>query len=321
MPISGENEKFTLTRCDTNEDWLAQRKLGIGGSDVAALMGLSPWKTPAQLFLEKTGRVEAEDLSDKPYVAFGNLMEPLIGDWYKIQYPKRTVRRVNAICKSIERPWAQASLDYEVKDPELGWGVLEIKTARSAKEWEEGIPLYYLTQITHYMQVTHRDFADVAVFFRDTCEFKCYRVEYDPTDGDVVRESVDEFWNDYVLKGVMPELVGTAGEIASLTKYHGTPESDFRTTNDQEAIEAISAYQTASQAEKSAKEDKTKAAAVLAGLIGEAKGLVTDVARVTWVRSVQKRFDAKRFAQECPDLYEEYTTEYVRNGGLRIKEL
>lgn len=320
MPISGENEKFTLTRCDTNEDWLAQRKLGIGGSDVAALMGLSPWKTPAQLFLEKTGRVEAEDLSDKPYVAFGNLMEPLIGDWYKIQYPKRTVRRVNAICKSIERPWAQASLDYEVKDG-LVWGVLEIKTARSAKEWEEGVPLYYLTQITHYMQVTNRPFADVAVFFRDTCEFACYRVEYDPTDGDVVRESVDEFWNDYVCKGVMPELVGTAGEVSDLLSAHGTAVSDFKTTTDQEAIDAISAYQLAAEREKQAKADKTKATAVLAKAIGEAKGIVTDVARVTWVRSVQKRFDAKRFAQECPDLYEQYTTEYVRNGGLRIKEL
>jgi len=321
MPISGENEKFTLTRCDTNEDWLAQRKLGIGGSDVAALMGLSPWKTPAQLFLEKTGRVEAEDLSDKPYVAFGNLMEPLIGDWYKIQYPKRTVRRVNAICKSIERPWAQASLDYEVKDPELGWGVLEIKTARSAKDWQDGVPLYYLTQITHYMQVTNRPFADVAVFFRDTCEFACYRVEYDPTDGDVVREAVDEFWNDYVCKGVMPELVGTTGEVSDLLSAHGTAVSDFKTTTDQEAIEAISAYQLAAEREKQAKADKTKATATLSNLIGDAKGIVTDVARVTWVRSVQKRFDVKRFAQECPDLYEQYTTEYVRNGGLRIKEL
>lgn len=321
MAIFGEGKHFTLTRCDTNEDWLKQRTLGVGGSDVAAILGLSPWKSPAQIWLEKTGRVEAEDLSDKPYVEFGNIMEPIVGDWYAKRHPDRTVRRVNAICKSIKRPWAQASLDYEVKDPEFGWGVLEIKTARSAKEWEEGVPLYYLTQITHYMQVTHRPFADVAVFFRDTCEFKCYRVQYDPTDGAVVREAVDEFWNDYVCKGVMPELVGTAGEVSDLLSAHGTAVSDFKTTTDQEAIEAISAYQLAAEREKQAKADKTKATAVLSNLIGDAKGIVTDVARVTWVRSVQKRFDAKRFAQECPDLYEQYTTEYVRNGGLRIKEL
>lgn len=320
MAIFGEGKHFTLTRCDTNEDWLKQRTQGVGGSDVAAILGLSPWKSPAQIWLEKTGRVEAEDLSDKPYVEFGNIMEPIVGDWYAKRHPDRTVRRVNAICQSIERPWAQASLDYEVKDG-LVWGVLEIKTARSAKEWAEGVPLYYLTQITHYMQVTNRPFADVAVFFRDTCEFACYRVEYDPTDGDVVREAVDEFWNDYVCKGVMPRLAGTSGEINSLTDYYGPAESDFLTTYDQEAIDAISAYQDASQREKQAKEDKTKAAATLTGLIGKAKGIVTDVARVTWVRSVQKRFDAKRFAQECPDLYEQYTTEYVRNGGLRIKEL
>ena len=321
MAIFGEGKHFILTRCDTNEDWLKQRTLGVGGSDVAAILGLSPWKSPAQIWLEKTGRVEAEDLSDKPYVEFGNIMEPIVGDWYAKRHPDRTVRRVNAICQSIERPWAQASLDYEVKDPELGWGVLEIKTARSAKDWQDGVPLYYLTQVTHYMQVTNREFADVAVFFRDTCEFDEYRVIYDPTDGDVVLEAVDTFWRDYVGRNIMPELVGTASEIASLTKYYGTPESDFRTTNDQEAIEAISAYQTASQAEKSAKEDKTKAAAVLAGLIGDAKGLVTDVARVTWVRSNTTRFDAKRFAKDHPDLYEQYKISYTRNQGIRIKEL
>ena len=118
-------------------------------------------------------------------------MEPVIGNWYREQYPDRTVRRVNAICKSLKRPWAQASLDYEVKDG-LVWGVLEIKTARTAADWQEGVPAYYLTQIMHYMQVTNRPFADVAVFFRDTCEFKCFRVDYDQEDGAAVQAAVDD---------------------------------------------------------------------------------------------------------------------------------
>ena len=320
MAIFGEGKDFTLTRCDTNEDWLKQRTQGVGGSDVAAILGLSPWKSPAQIWLEKTGRVDAEDLSDKPYVEFGNLMEPIVGDWYAKQHPERTVRRVNAICKSIERPHAQASLDYEVKDG-LVWGVLEIKTARSAKDWQDGVPPYYLTQIFHYMQVTNRPFADVAVFFRDNCEFEEFRIEYDPTDGDLVREAVDTFWHDFVQADVMPQLAGTNGEIKALTGFYGVPESDFKTVYDHEALQAVSAYQDATQREKQAKEDKTKATAALVNIIGEAKGIVTDVAKVTWVRSKQTRFDQKAFRAEHPELYEQYTTEYTRNGGLRVKEL
>lgn len=317
--ISGENAHFELVRCADDAEWLARRREGVGGSDVAAIMGVSPWKTPAQLWMEKTGRTEPEDISENPYVKFGTIMEPIIGDWYAERHPDRIVRRVNAICRSIERPHALASLDYEVRCG-LVWGVLEIKTARSAADWREGVPAYYLSQVIHYMQVTGRPFADVAVFFRDTCEFAEYRVEYDPEDGEAVRSSVDEFWNAYVLADAMPELAGTDGEMASLTGWHSCAY-EFVQEESAEIDAYISDYQDAAAREKAAKADKTAAATHLAARIGDAKGIVTDVARVTWVRSAAERFDTKRFKADHPDLWGEYASSYTKNGGLRIKEL
>ncbi len=320
MAIFGENEHFTTIRCEDNAAWLEQRTKGVGGSDVAAIMGLSPWRTPAQVWLEKTGRNKPDDISDKPYVAFGNIMEPLIGKWYSDNHPDRTVRRVNAICQSIERPWAQASLDYEVKDGT--WGVLEIKTARSAEDWQSGVPIYYQTQIIHYMTVTGRKFADVAVFFRDTCEFAEYRVELDQEDAAALVADVDNFWHNFVEADVMPQIAGTAGEISSLTEYYGKAKGAFRQLlGDLDALQAISNYQNASLREKLAKEEKTKASATLINIIGEDKGIETDVARVTWGRSQRERFDTKRFKTDHPDLYAEYASTYTQNGGLRIKEL
>ena len=319
MAISGENDKFTLIRCADNDEWLERRTNGIGGSDVAAIMGLSPWKTAAQLWLEKAGRVEPEDISDRPYVLFGNQMEPLIGKWYAERHPDRTVRRVNAICQSIERPWARASLDYEVKDG-LVWGVLEIKTARSEKDWADGVPAYYLTQIYHYMSVLNRPFADVAVFFRDSCEFREFRVEYDPEDGAAVDSAVDSFWHDFVEADVMPELVGTNGEVASLTGYYGKATGGFASAG-ADADELIAAYQDAADREKRAREDKTAASAKLIELIGDAKGIETDVARVTWVRSERESLDTKALKEALPDVYARFAKRSVRNGGIRIKEL
>lgn len=320
MPISGENDKFILIRCADNDEWLHQRTKGIGGSDVASIMGLSPWRTPAQTWLEKTGRAQPEDISDKPYIKFGNIMEPLIGKWYQEQYPERKVRRVNAICQSIERPWAQASLDFEVKDG-LVWGVLEIKTARTAADWQDGVPDYYLTQIMHYMAILCRPFADVAVFFRDTCEFRCYRVEYDREDGLVINNAVDDFWHNYVLADVMPQLVGTSGEASALADYYGYATSDIKQTFDPTIVGLIADYQDAADREKKAREQKTEAATKLMGAIGDAKGIETDVARVTWVRSTQTRFDQRRFKKEHPDLFEQYVTTYTKNNGLRVKDL
>ena len=318
--ISGEGRNFTLIRCADNAEWLQQRTKGVGGSDVAAIMGLSPWRTPLQVWLEKTGRETPQDISDKPYVEFGNTMEPVIGKWYAKRYPNRHVRRVNAICRSIQRPWAQASLDYEVSEGKR-WGILEIKTARNASDWEEGVPPYYLTQVTHYMSVTGRPFADVAVFFRDTCEYKVFRVERDEEDILAVDDAVNVFWHDYVLGDVMPEIVGTTGEIASLTSWHGASNGDIKVTFDQKANQAISDYQDAAAREKQAKADKTAAAAKLTAEIGAAKGLETDVARVTWVRRNTTTLDTKRLQAEHPEIWQEYASTRISNGGLRITEL
>ena len=320
MAITGENQFFKLVRCDSDEEWLEQRKHGVGGSEVAAIMGLSPWKTATQLWLEKTGRIEPADLSEKPYVAFGTIMEPVIGDWYREKFPDRTVRRVNAICKSLIRPWAQASLDYEVRDGSV-WGVLEIKTARTAADWQDGVPAYYLTQIMHYMQVTNRPFADVAVFFRDTCEFKCFRVDYDKEDGDAVKAAVDDFWLNYVIPKVMPQVVGTAGEAAALTDYYGKGDGEFKQLFDSDVDEAIAAYQDAAEREKQAHADKTEAATKLIAAIGDAKGIITDVAKVTWVRSEREVLDQKALKEHAPEVFAKYSKTESRNGGLRIKEL
>ena len=320
MAIEGENKFFSLVRCTTDDEWLEQRKHGVGGSEVAAIMGLPPWKTATQLWLEKTGRIEPADLSEKPYVAFGTIMEPVIGDWYREKFPDRTVRRVNAICKSLIRPWAQASLDYEVRDGSV-WGVLEIKTARTAADWQDGVPAYYLTQIMHYMQVTNRPFADVAVFFRDTCEFKCFRVDYDKEDGDAVKAAVDDFWRNYVMTGTMPQVVGTSGEAAALTDYYGKGDGDFKQLIDPDVDAAVSAYQDAAEREKQAHADKTEAATKLIAAIGDAKGIITDVAKVTWVRSEREVLDQKALKEQAPEVYAKYSKTESRNGGLRIKEL
>ena len=320
MPIYGENDKFTCIRCNDGDEWLRQRTLGVGGSDVAAIVGVSPWKTATLLWLEKTGRSEQDDISERPYVQFGNVMEPLVGKWYAEQHPDRTVRRVNAICKSVARPWAQASLDYEVKDGDR-WGVLEIKTARSKKDWQDGVPTYYLTQVTHYMSVTSRTFADVAVFFRDTCEYGCYRVEYDQEDGALVDAAVDDFWLNYVEKDVMPKVVGTDGEVTALTSYYGSKNDELLTVDDPSVDELISEYKDAAEREKSAKADKTKASAKLMELIGGYKGIKTSVAKVTWVRTNREAFDSKRFKSEHPDVWREYSTRHVSNGGMRITKV
>lgn len=333
MAIKGEGERFRRLDFKQNTpEWVEARRHGVGGSDVAAIMGLSPWKTPAQVWLEKTGRVEPADLSDRPYIQFGHIMEPVIKAWYQDRHPARIVRDVRSMCQSIERPWAFVSLDGEVKDgPE--WGVLEFKTARDSRDWADGVPAYYLTQVAHYLSVTGRRFADVAVFFRDSCEFAEYRVttidgpaqyHHERLDADDMRaicDAVDAFWREFVEADIMPELTGTEGEAQGLAKWHAEAGECYAEAGGADIAQALSDYQQAATEEKAARERKLAAGNAIKAAIGDNKGLITDVCRVTWSRGASTRLDTKRLKEERPEVVEAYSVPYVRDGGLRVVDL
>lgn len=316
--IEGDGKYFTTIVCHSDEGWLKQRRKGVGGSDVAGIMGISKWSTPAKVWMQKMGTVD-DDISEVPYVKFGTFMEPYLGALYKTKHPDSEVRRVDAICQSIERPWAQASLDFEVLDPEIGeWGVLEIKTAKSNADWSDGIPAYYYTQVTHYMSVTGRKYADVFVFFRDSCETETYRVLRDEDDIAAVNEAVDEFWG-FVESGTMPMLSGD--DISDYAYMVGKPDAEIVESHDVDIDRLIDAYQNWSAAEREASAAKRDAAAKLMQAIGQHKGITTDVATVTWTRRNIRRFDTKRFKEDHPELFLAYSEERVESGGLRVKEL
>ena len=322
--LRGENSTFKLVRCDDDAGWHEQRKKGVGGSDVAAIIGISPWRTPAEVWLEKTGRAEPQDISDRPHVQRGVELEAFVGEQFKKRHPELMVARVNAVAQSIERPWAQASLDYRVQERVRALhGVLEIKTSRNDAGWADGVPDYYLTQVLHYLSVTGYDFAWVAVQFDSDFlwEYREYFIERDEDDIAAIDKAVDTFWRDFVLADQMPVLVGTAGEARGLTQMYAEPKRESITVLDHETLQLVSDYQDAAMREKSAKDDKQKATTLLMERIGDSRTLFTDTSKVTWVRGEGERFDLKRFKADHPDLAKNYIKKYKRNGGLRVTDL
>ena len=322
--IKGEGKAFNLIRCKDEQEWLEQRKKGVGGSDVAVILGLSKFKNPIELYLEKTGRVEAPDISDKPAVQWGNILEPVVGEKYKEEHPEHIVKRVNAVASSITRPWAQASLDYEVFDGK-SWGILEIKTAglRVADDWAEGIPLYYQTQITHYMSVLDRDYAIVAVLIGGN-DYREYRIERDEDDIKVVNAAVDKFWNENVKADVPPKTSPNGGLIPTYTSLYQDVDEDFIDVPIDDCAplnDIISEYQDVSSQIKELTDRKKNLTSELMYRIKDKKGLITDTAKVTWVRSNKSYLNTTALKEEQPEIYKRYLAHRVQNGGLRVKDL
>lgn len=149
----------------SREDWLTARKNFIGGSDASAVLGLNPYKTNLELWQEKTGLVQPEDISEKPYVKYGHEAEPHLRDLFALDFPEYEVGYVdNNIWLNDAFPFAHASLDGWLTDKDGRRGILEIKTTNilqsmQKEKWDHRIPDNYYIQVLHYMMVTGFEFA------------------------------------------------------------------------------------------------------------------------------------------------------------------
>ena len=147
----------------SKEEWLRYRNMGIGGSDVAALLGISKWKTELELWLEKTGQGDAL-VQENEAMQWGTIMEPVIRTHFS-EITGKPVVEVKAILQHPAHLYMLANIDGLTVDDEGNPAILEIKTASEYKrsEWENGVPVYYQTQVQHYLCVAGIQKAYVAV--------------------------------------------------------------------------------------------------------------------------------------------------------------
>lgn len=312
--------RFKGTPEEVDAQWLAERKKGIGGSDAAAVLGLSKYSTPLTVWMEKTGRVEPEDISEKEPVYWGRVLEDVVAAEFARRHPQLKVRRVNALLRSKEHPFMQASLDRMVTDEAGRKGVLEIKTcdARVKGDWEEGVPDYYLPQPIHYLGVTRFEFYWVAVLCGGN-HYKDFSYERDQEDIDYLVEKEAAFWH-MVEDDIMPQPTASYADSQALMGVYPSPEEEMVDALDEDFPE-IKRLQTLRKARDEADSQIRELQNALKKRIGDHKGIQTPTFKVSWVRSESTRFDQKAFREANPALAEEYTQTVPRDGGIRITEV
>jgi putative phage-type endonuclease len=157
---------------ETHDEWLEQRKCGIGGSDAGTVLGVNKYKSNVELWLEKTGQSEPEDISDKPAVKFGKFAEQHLRELFKQDFPDYKVDYHEFwIYQNDKYPFIYATLDGEIIAPDGSRGILEIKTTTIRNkdqwdEWEDKIPDSYYAQVLHQLVATGWDFAVLKAYIR-----------------------------------------------------------------------------------------------------------------------------------------------------------
>ena len=119
----------TMHTFESQKEWLAARSGRIGGSDAAAILGLNPYKDNVQLWEEKAGLRQQEDISDKPYVKYGTQAEMHLRGLFRLDFPEYQIFYQEGNMWFNDRfPFAHASLDGWLVDQRGRKGILEIKT-------------------------------------------------------------------------------------------------------------------------------------------------------------------------------------------------
>lgn len=288
--------------------WLAERRTGIGGSDIAAILGLSKWRTPLQVYQEKRGEIGGQD--DNAAMRWGRYLEPVV----RQAYADETGREVRAAPDMLRHPrhaFLLANLDGFVSADQPGTRIariFEAKTARSADGWGEvgsdEIPQPYLLQVQHYMGVTGFGVADVAVLIGGS-DFRIYEVPADPELQEMIVDAAADFWSR-VQRGDPPEPVTVSDAVA---RWGRTSKSDL-VMADGETIAAVARIRALRAQIASLEAQEDQARAVVMRALGECDTLVDGAGKtlVTWKASAApQRFDAAAFKSSHPALAAAFT--------------
>ncbi|RHR27098.1 endonuclease [Clostridium sp. AF19-22AC] len=287
------------------QDWLSYRKLGIGGSDAGAVCGFNPYRTAMQVYQDKISE-ETEDI-DNEAMRQGREFEDYVARRF-MEATGKKVRRANAMYYDEERPFMLADVDRIVTGENAG---LECKTASPymADKWADGkIPMSYQIQCYHYMSVCNAEAWYIAVLIYGR-ELKYYRIERDEQLIAYLRQLEQDFWENHVLKRVMPEPDGSKLADSVILEYFrdSVPVSinlsgfDEKLKRRQELLDVMERM----DAERKKIEQELKL------YLGEAEVAENERYRVSWKQVCSNRLDEKRLKEEQPEVYEKYRKEIV----------
>lgn len=293
-------KKLVFTLNLPREEWLRYRKQGIGGSDAGAICGFNPYRTAMQVFYDKTSD-EIEDI-DNEAMRQGRELEDYVAQRF-VEETGKKVRRANAMFYDERNPFMFADVDRMIVGENAG---LECKTVSPymAEHWKDDkVPLSYQMQCYHYMSVCNADRWYVAALIYGR-EFKVYTLE---RDEEIIANLIHlekNFWENHVLKRVLPEPDGSKLADSVIAEYyiestgvviplHGFDEKLKRR-------EELVTLMDKMESEKRQIEQELKM------YLGDAEKAENQLFRVSWSAVSSNRLDTKALQEQEPEIYQKY---------------
>ncbi len=290
-----------------NEQWLLNRTNGLGGSDAAVVLGISPFKSRLQLWHEKVNKTIDTNSNSNLIFDIGHALEPVIANHYT-----KMTGRVLEICPQkihSKYPFITGNIDRKiVKSERESEGILEIKTKGDHVNWHnEEIPIYYMAQIQQYLEVYGYSWAGFAVLDLGKREITITDVERDDEFIENLIMEEAKFW-DLVQNKTPPKIEPTVACEEFLEKYFNTSEPTIiDLSGNKEATQFAEKLNHVKVHKKELENIETECKTYFMNEMKEAEKCIGDGYTITWKNDRDsEKFDTDKFKQENKELYKKY---------------
>lgn len=299
-----------IIRPNTREEWLEIRKQGIGSSEVATILGLNPFETPYELWLQKTGK--AAPKQENFAMKAGHYLEDAVAQFWHDETGREIIKRsaTDWLIRDEQRPYLQVSPDRTYwlngeKRNNVNKGILECKTTMKSID-ENDIPKNWFCQVQYQLGVAGLQHGSLA-WLTAGREFGWVDIEFNADFFNWMVEQVEKFWTENVLGGIEPAPIRASDILAKYSQHTG---GKFIEVAD-EVYETYKQLKDVNKEIKALEERKTAYEDTIKVAIADAEGATySGTTLATWKSPAKPtmKFDTDRFKEEHPELVEQYTT-------------
>jgi len=287
------------------EQFLLDRKKGIGGSDVAPILGLSPFRTALDVYNDKINQELIYDYTNED-MQRGVRVEKYILQEYAERSEVQLATNIPTIIDKIY-PFMRANVDAMVIGENI---VVEAKSTKAPiSSWAEGMPEYYRTQVAYYAMLTNSERVDIPVLFSGW-QYACFTYWRDKSFEAQIKEAVIYFWQEHVLKNIPPK----PSTIEELKTIYPIVFSSKTIKADNVIREKVYELQEIGEKRKNLEKQEKQLKTQIQGYMGDSGILDAGFCKLALKERKSTRFDTATFKEDMPDLY----MRYLNDNSYRI---
>lgn len=290
-------------------EWLELRRQGIGGSDVPAILGLDRFRSPFEVYLDKTGELTQPDDEESAALEWGRRLEDVIAQKFEDSHPELFVAKAKYLYRHPEVEFMFSNPDrlLATKPSTKADAILEVKSSNLNEDWKDGPPDRVKVQGAHYMLVHDYPRVVIAALLHGRY-YGEYVMERDKELDAILLDAEAEFWKR-VQDRVPPPVDGSESTTEALKQLYAHTRPDA-VVDLSDAHAVLVEWRTLKARRAGLDEEITRHENILKQKLGDAEvGVYNGAVAVTWKAHSRKSFNKKAAEKEHPTLIAAYTEE------------